>query len=137
MDDFMRLDEIIARCDANDARYEAWQAKCAELKKRQAGELVYKTIEQSIQPRAVVKMDPQTDAAWNAWAQSVVRHELAAQPLFSKAQKEVIAEVISRLRAEWRREISEAVGSLRADMTVQNAISKGEIAEIKSKRDAA
>lgn len=133
MDHWLR--EICEISDANDLHYEQWMAKRAELDARAGPDPIYKTTAE--QPSAAARMDAATEARWNEWCQAHIQRALAVQPLFSKAQKLVIADVISRLRAEWRREIAEAVGSLRADLTVQTAIAKGEIAEIKGKRDAA
>ena len=46
-----------------------------------------------------------------------------------------IAEALSLLRAELRKEFAEQLGQLRAEMNIQTGIARGQIAEIK--RDVA
>lgn len=78
-----------------------------------------------------------SDPAWHRWCEAKIARALAAQPLFFEAQADVIAETISLLRAELRREFVEQLAELRADLAVQTGIARGEIKQLRGKADAA
>jgi NTP pyrophosphatase (non-canonical NTP hydrolase) len=70
----------------------------------------------------------ETTAERDQWAE---RHAERAIAAYHKKLTAAMGEVISEIRHELRTEFNEALTSLRADLTIQTAIAKGEIAEIK------
>jgi hypothetical protein len=135
------LVEIYAHCDETDRQCAKLEARCAELQRRARphaadSDVIHKSYTPTTQQSAAA-MSAESEAAWNRWAEVHIQRAFDKQPPFTKVQKQIIAQVISLMRQQWRAEISEAVGSLRADVTMQSAISKGELAELKGKRDAA
>jgi hypothetical protein len=108
MDDpFLDLESLYRQCDATDAQFDAWEASRAQ-----------KVIRRTYEPQQQSAMNTDMQTKWDAWCQAHIARAFDNQPLFSKAQKLVIGEVISRLRAEWRKEIAEAVGQVKADVEI-------------------
>jgi hypothetical protein len=106
----------------------AWEAgmpKKREPERRQAGELVYKTYErQPIQQQEqIADLSPPLQERWDRWADARIKNVFAEQP-FTEAQGEILVHVIAALREEF----SDAIAALRADLTVQTAIARGESA---------
>ena len=73
-------------------------------------------------------MDAATEEKWNRWCDDRIRSVFAK---YDVALSEDLDEALSAIKKELRDEFNSAIGSLRADLTVQTAVAKGEIAEIK------
>lgn len=122
------------------------------MKKRSADStgLVYKTYT----PQPVQQQrSPATDTAqeWNTWFGASFKNYMAAQPLFTKGQKDVLVETIVLLRKEYRayvaeqiaarlkeetEKLHEEIGALRADLTILRAQVDGTVKKMRG-RDVA
>jgi hypothetical protein len=136
------LRQMLADAYALDDRvkrdFELWQAKRQQqtaVKRRSApGELVHKTFEQPTQPyRSAATMDPATSDAWNKWMTDYV-NEYVSTSLdgFADAATEGLAEAFSLFRKELTDKFNTELASLRADMTVQTGIGRGEVSQLKA-----
>jgi hypothetical protein len=126
--------EIVAAVAESDAAFdfcEASEAQYAEHLKTRSGDLglIYKTTEQP--PPGQPTMDAATEERWNAWCDA--RIEKMMHDVFKDAIVEFVGDYVHR----HLKPMHEEIAALRADLTVQTAIARGEIAQIKGKADAA
>jgi hypothetical protein len=123
-----------AERDAPDA-LEQWAAGMPK-QRRSGSELVYKTYEPPQQQSTT--MDAATQAGWDAWVTAHIKKALAAQPLFSNAQIDTLAEFVSEYATKRINGLQQDIGALRADIEILRTIVKSHnVTPIKSDRDAA
>jgi hypothetical protein len=149
MDDDTRrmLAEAYALDDEVKREHERWQRdyqrRLQQLKQRSAPDelVVYKTHYPPArqQHSTTTTMDPATSDAWNRWMSDYVRaHVEHRLKKYSEDLVDAVGEAMStyvheRLSAETtklREEFNRELGSLRADMTIDRAIKRGEVSQL-------
>lgn len=136
-------ERAIQEADRLQAEFERDELQRAQRlqRQRQAGELVYKTYEpQSVQQQEqIADLSPAVQKHWDDWADARIAKFM--HDVVMDATAEFVSEyVFQRLKEETtklRNEFAEQLGQLRADMSIQVGVAKGEITQIKGKADAA
>lgn len=153
MDNFLReeLERAFALDDEVKRDHERWQRDYERRRQQQPvkqrsapDELVYKThwpTEQELvrpQPQQTAQMDQRTADEWNRWLSDYVERAIKQyDKQLSESLLDAIGEAFSIERADMRKHISEQVrqlreelGALRADLTIDRAIKRGEVSQL-------
>jgi hypothetical protein len=125
-DEFIRtrgmLAEVHALADQAEEDFKRWES--ARRVREQAASrerLVRKTYEAPQQQQRINDLDLAVQARWDAWFDS--RFDKRMDRIFADA-------IVSTYVHEHIAKVREEIGSLRADFTLQNAVAKGEIAQL-------
>jgi len=128
--------------DAFERKQAELRADIAERRQRMAmddvSEWQVPEVKQPKQRNGSTVTEQKDWSAWERWCDGRIMKMLGPDSVHFNA----VAEALSLLRAELRKEFAEQLGQLRAELNVQVGVQRGEISQLKSevpvrKRDAA
>lgn len=136
-----RAREMLERLDGVEGQYaneRAWRGEDVEMwqtpTKPQQPEIIYKTFAQPAPQQQSAAMDTETQRKWERWCDDRIERALAA---YSEQLLDGVGEAISLLRAELRKEFQTELAALRADQTIDRAITRGEVSSLRAEVPAA